>query len=370
MKVVFASYNNQPGYQSPEEWVEKINKLADLMAALAKHCPVEFVQHIGYNGLFTRNGVEFHFLFTEKKDKHRLPGRMNRMIKQMKPDIVIVSGLIYPLQVIQLRWLLGKNVKIIARHHADKAPKGFRRMLQKSADSFINAYLFTSLGNAGDWIAAGIIKNKKKILELPAASTEFSRMDRTECKEKLGMSGDKNFLWVGRLNANKDPMTVLMGFERYLLTEPNARLFMIFQEADLLKQVEEKIGENKLLTVSVHLVGQIPHDQLREWYSAADHFISGSHNEGGSYALLEAMACGCIPIVTAIPAALKMIDDGKYGIIFKPGDANDLADKLIGLYSIDQQLLSESIEKYFREILSSEAIAAKLYDYCKELLVK
>jgi len=109
---------------------------------------------------------------------------------------------------------------------------------------------------------------------------------------------------------------------------------------------------------------------LPAWYSAADFYISGSHSEGGSYALLEAMACGCIPIVTAIPATLKMTGDGKYGIIFQPGNVEDLANKLNDLSSIDKLALSTSVENYFREELSNTAIADKLFGYCKELLAK
>ena len=86
--------------------------------------------------------------------------------------------------------------------------------------------------------------------------------------------------------------------------------------------------------------------------------------------MLEAMACGCIPVVTAIPAALKMTGDGKYGIFFEPGNTNDLAEKLGGLSSIDREEFSASVEAYFRKELSTTAIAEKLYGYCRELLAE
>jgi glycosyltransferase involved in cell wall biosynthesis len=264
----------------------------------------------------------------------------------------------------QLRLILGNKALLIGRHHADRVPGGGRKMLQKFADRCLDAYLFTSLGNACDWVSEGIIKNKQKVLELPAASTEFSGMDKEICRKTTGMAGSKNFLWVGRLNANKDPLTVLEGFEKYLAIEPGAMLYMVFQEGDLLKQVIYKTRQNEMLNRAVHLVGILPHDNLQEWYSAADYYISGSHSEGGSYALLEAMACGCIPIVTDIPAALKMTGDGRYGIVFRKGDAGDLYRKLNGLSSIDQAGLSDAIVKYFRSSLSTAAIADGLYRIC------
>ena len=339
------------------------------MEAMSNQCAVTYIKYIGCQEHFKQDGVEYVFL-RSSKTMHRLPFHMNWAVRKIHPDVVIVSGLRYPLQIMQLRWFIGGRAMIIGRHHADKAPRGLRKILQKIADRCINGYLFTSVGNASDWINAGIIANDKRIHELLAASTDFSGMDKKESRSKTDMADTKNFLWVGRLNENKDPLTVLSGFEKYLADDPGAMLYMIFQEQDLLSVVTKKINESKSLARSVHLVGHVSHEMLEQWYGAADFYISGSHSEGGSYALLEAMACGCIPIVTAIPAALKMTEDGKYGIIFQPGNADDLANKLSGLSLIDLDGFSASVKEYFRSELSTDAIAAGLYGYCEALLSK
>ncbi len=369
MKVVFVSYNNQSGYSTPEAWLERVKTFAALMEALATHCEVAYIKQINYEGSISRNAVKYIFLRSAYR-KPFFPGRINNSVEQLNPDVVIVSGLLSPLQIIQLRWKLGKKVQIIGRHHGDRPPTGFRRVLQRRADRCLNAYLFTSMGNASEWIDAGMIQREKKIYELIEASTELSRRDRSHSLQSTGMNGKPNFLWVGRLNANKDPLTVLKGFEKYLSTEPTAKLYMIFGEDDLLKDVGEFIEQSPALSKAVALNGFIPNDQLSTWYSAADFYITGSHSEGGSYALIEAMACGCIPIVTAIPAALKMIGDGEYGIVFQPGNADELAKKFSELSLIDTKALSSSVENYFKKELSTEAIAAKLYGYCVDLLAK
>lgn len=369
MKIVFVSYNNQPGYNSPQLWLERIKTFEALMEAAGSHCKVIYVKQINYEARFLQNGVEYIFLRSNKK-KSWFPGRINNIVKQLDPDIVIVSGILYTLQIIQLKWKLGRKVRIIGRQHADRPPRGVRRVLQRFADKCFNYYFFTSVGNATEWIDSGIIKNKEKICELLEASTDFLRQDKERSKQITGMTLGNNFIWVGRLNENKDPLTVLKGFEKYLLVEPNASLYMIYDVEDLLPLIKNFIGQNADLERAVFLKGYVPNNELPAWFSAADFYISGSHSEGGSYALLEAMACGCIPIVTAIPAAIKMTGDGKYGIIFNPGDATDLANKLLGLSSIDQTATSVSIENYFRTELSSVAIADKLYDYCKKLLAE
>lgn len=369
MKVVFVSYYNQPGFDSPALWLEKIKTSVALMEALALHCEVSCIRLINYEGKYVQNGVD-HIFLRSSSEKSFFPGRINRSIKQLDPDIVIVSGIRSPLQIMQLRWRLGKKPMIVGRHHAEHPPAGIRKTLQRLADKCFNAYLFTSLGNAREWIEAGIIRHKEKIKELTEASTEFSRLDKKESLRVTRMGNEPNFLWVGRLNANKDPYTVLDGFEKFLSGQPEAKLYMIFHEKDMLPQIEQKIERSALLKRSVILKGYVPNDQLPAWYSAADFYISGSHSEGGSYALLEAMACGCIPIVTAIPASLKMTDNGNYGIVWQQGDANDLAQKLAGLSAIRRDELSASIENYFSRELSTTAIANKLFGYCKGLLAE
>lgn len=366
MKVIFVGYNYIVDYDSPEKWIERIKPTVGVLESLSRHCEVKYVGLINYTGSFMQNGVEYHFL-PSKKRKPRFPIQFHRAIKKLRPDIVVVLGLRYPLQIMQLRRSLNKEIKIVARHHADAPPTGIKRKLQRLADNCIDAYLFTTDWHAMQWMDAGIIKSKNKIHEVFEASTDFNRQDKKLCKENIGMKGENNCLWVGRLNQNKDPITVLNGFEKYLSIYPEARLYMIFQEDDLLNDVAKRIKESPVLRNAVFLQGPVEYNKLPEWYSAADFFISGSHREGGSFALLEAMACGCIPIVTAIPASLKSIDNGKYGFSFEPGNADDLAGKLIAASKFSKKEFSLAVETYFKENLSSQAIADGLYEVLKKI---
>src|SRR5207247_434398 len=127
-------------------------------------------------------------------------------------------------------------------------------------------------------------------------------------------------LWVGRLNANKDPLTVLDGFERSLGALPAATVTMIYTAEDLLPAVRERIERSAVLKERVRLVGTVPHARLPEFYSAADMFVLGSHREGSGYALMEACACGAVPVVTDIPT-FRLLTGGVVGALWTPGDA-------------------------------------------------
>lgn len=356
MKIVVINYSYQPGFSSPEKWINRIRPSAIILEALAKDHSVSYIGQIGFSGDHECNGVQYHFIDTGKRS--RFPYFVHSMAKRLKPDVVLIPGFHFPLQVMQLRLRLGRKVKIILEHHADKPFTGVKKLLQTIADKCVTAYHFTSRGNAQEWIDKNIISGKNKCYEIPANSSGFSGFEKESSKHTIGMGSVTNFLWVGRLHKNKDPLTVIKAFEMLLATGIPARLYLIFQTTELLPVIEAYMQKNDLLKRSITLCGKIPHARLATWYSAADFYISASYNEGGSIALVEAMSCGCIPIVSSIPASLKVIANGKYGTSFEAGNVNELFQKMKNATTVDTKLLSGSIEKHFRESLSPAAIAA------------
>jgi glycosyltransferase involved in cell wall biosynthesis len=60
------------------------------------------------------------------------------------------------------------------------------------------------------------------------------------------------------------------------------------------------------------------------WYRQMDVFVLPSLSESFSNALLEAMACGCSVIASAVGGNLEVIRDGENGRLFRVGDAGGL----------------------------------------------
>ena len=118
MKLVFTSYNGSPGYDKPEAWLKRINGWIGILEKLAGTNIVIDIERINYEGKFQQKGVQYYFTRVKKKTI-RFPWRMHRLIKRLEPDIVFVNGFIFPLQIIQLRWKLGKKAKIIVINHAE-----------------------------------------------------------------------------------------------------------------------------------------------------------------------------------------------------------------------------------------------------------
>ncbi|MDB5230294.1 MAG: hypothetical protein JWN76_1099 [Chitinophagaceae bacterium] len=361
MRIVFLNYNYLPQYEDPYKWIARISPFIIVLEELAKNQEVHYVGQIGYEGRLKLNNVNYTFVNPRKNSL--FPLRLHQIVQKIDPEIILIPGFHFPLQVLQLRFLVGKSPKIVQEYHADKPGRIFRKLLQKLAARFITSYHFTSIDSAREWIEAGII-HKKKCIEISSASVSFNQKNKFQCRKKLNISTtDLAFLWVGRLNENKDPLTVLDGFEKYSFENASAKMYMIYQGGEMLEQVKNRITTSPTLSKTVELVGEIIHDELATWYRAADVFISGSHREGGSLSLLEALSCGCIPVVTKIPAAMKVIDDGRYGFYYEAGNADDLLKTLLQLPSLPDEESGVYIKQYYEDTYSPAAIAKQFENF-------
>ena len=79
----------------------------------------------------------------------------------------------------------------------------------------------------------------------------------------------------------------------------------------------------------VHFGGQVGQRDLPRWYHMADIYISPSHVDGTSVTLLEALASGLPCLVTDIPGNKDWVEEGVNGWLFRDGDVDDLAEKIL-----------------------------------------
>ena len=369
IKLIDLNYHTHSNISEPGKVMELQKASIGFVKFIKEKLTIQLIKHINCEGEEYVDGIKYNFFKSRNKFWH-IPFKTHHYIKTQHPDIVLIQGLIFPIQLIALKLKLGKNAKIMVQHHGEKPFTGIKKLFQQIADRFINGYLFTSLENANEWVENKIISDNQKCYEVLEASTYFQRKDKELCKPQLSFTGSQNFLWVGRLNVGKDPLTILKAFEKYISTHHDAKLFMIYQTDELLPGIKKIIEQNEGLKNSVVLQGIVSYIELETWYSAADFYISGSHKEGSGYALIEAMACGCIPIVTNIPSFKKIINNGAYGFLFERGNEESLLNTLLKLDNIDRGKLSISIVEHFNNSLSFESISDTLYRVCEKLISK
>ncbi len=73
------------------------------------------------------------------------------------------------------------------------------------------------------------------------------------------------------------------------------------------------------------LTGTMPHDEALAALGEHDVYVLASEYEGLPNAMLEAMARGCVPVVSDIPTLASVIDDGDTGFRCPPGDMEAFA---------------------------------------------
>ncbi len=106
MRIISTSYSKTEEFDNPRKWLERICFYTGILDELSKQHEVISIERINYEGECRINGVQYFFIRL-KRGVVRFPFRMHRFVKNLQPDVVLVNGLIFPLQVIQFEVEIG-----------------------------------------------------------------------------------------------------------------------------------------------------------------------------------------------------------------------------------------------------------------------
>jgi glycosyltransferase involved in cell wall biosynthesis len=187
-------------------------------------------------------------------------------------------------------------------------------------------------------------------------------------KERLNIKQDeKIILTIGRLEKIKGFQYLIKALPSILKEVGPTKLIIAGPEFNYGTQLK-KLAEEADVKDHVIFYGPINGKEKIEAFTAADIIAIPSLYEGFSILLLEAMAAGKPLVATKTGAALEIIQDGKNGFLTKPGDTNDLSEKIINLLNDHQ--LSSSMSQFSRNtakifdwtIIAKQILA--IYDQC------
>jgi len=360
LKLVHISYLPIEGVTHPGDWFKRVGFFYGILDALATHIEVHNIAGIGYTGNTMHNGVHHHFLPAKKI---RSTAAINHYIKSIQPDVVIVAGLMFPYQLLMLRRKLGKRVKIIVQHHAEQTISPYLVPFQWVAQHATDAFFFTSRDLAEPWIRRGLVP-AKKVFEVMETASVFQRytIDQQQRDDKRPLV----YLWVGRLIEKKDPLTAVKGFAAFAKIYPQVQLYIIYSTDNMLMQVKEAIDRCNAGDC-IHLVSKVPHSDMEQWYKRVDCIISTSFYEGSGVAVIEAISCGCIPVLSDIASFRTISGNGRYGVLFEKGNPAALADALVTTQGMDVDEKKAEVEKYYQSALSFTAIADEMLSVFRRL---
>lgn len=107
----------------------------------------------------------------------------------------------------------------------------------------------------------------------------------------------------------------------------------------------EKLG----IQDHVLLLPYLPQGQLWQVYAQSKVYVSLSSHDGTPNTFLEALACGCFPVVGDIESLREWLRDGKNGLLVDPMDPHQAADAVIQALT-DEALLASARQKNFAMI--------------------
>ena len=332
MHVAQLNFLPAPAGLAPAEVLERWHSLADIAeAAASAGTRVSVIQAAAREARITRGGIDYHFVDVRGLETAANRGRrFASLLGDIHADVLHGHSLGFAEDAFAIAQCLPR-LPIILQDHADRAPRWWRRRRWRRWYAATAGVAFTAREQAQAFAGAGLFGARTRVFAIPESSSRFTPGDRAAARTATGLHGEPGVLWVGHLNANKDPLSVLEGVAQAAMWLPGLQLWCVFGDAPLLGDVRQRIDGDPRLAGRVHLLGKVTHAKVEQLMRAADVFVSGSHAEGSGYALLEALACGVVPAVTDIPSFRALTDGGRIGKLWPCGDAAALAAALLAV---------------------------------------
>jgi glycosyltransferase involved in cell wall biosynthesis len=355
--------------RSPETLLSTWHSLEDIASSVASTgARVTVVQASLSPGVLARRGVEYVFL---KPDPPDVPlarsAEFASLLQDRQPDVIHVHGLGFSRDVLALHELV-PDVPILLQDHADRPPKLWSRAAWRRGAAAAAGISFCARAQAEPFVRARLVQRNTAVFEIPESTSTFTPGDAAAARAATGLHGDPAVLWVGHLDRNKDPLTVLDGVAAAGRALPGLHLWCCFSAAPLLPVVQARVAGEPLLRDRVHLLGRVAHSRVEMLMRAADLFVLGSHREGSSFSLIEALATGLTPVVTDIPSLRMLTGYGAIGALWPCGDSDALDEALRFAAAALGPHSRAAVRAHFDAHLSSAAIGRKFTAAYRELL--
>jgi glycosyltransferase involved in cell wall biosynthesis len=173
---------------------------------------------------------------------------------------------------------------------------------------------------------SGGLLPRERILVCPTCVDTLLFQPRAQqpARQTLGLPVDLPlFLSAGRINAAKGWSLLLDAFRQYRHDGALGLLCFVGDGEDRsrLERAARALG----LEADVRITGFQKPEAMPLYYNAADVVVFGSHREGWSNAMLEALACGKPIVSTAVSGAADLIQDGRNGFVLAGRDPRAFA---------------------------------------------
>ncbi len=149
-----------------------------------------------------------------------------------------------------------------------------------------------------------------------------------------GVTGNNkpNILFASRLVWEKNLETLFNIYDELMSQQLDVNLIIAGNGKDE-KEAKEKMP-------NAYFLGFLPHKNLARVYASCDAMVFPSISETYGNVVVEAMACGCIPIIARGGGSQALVDNGKTGYLCEPNDAAEYVQHIKELLA-NPQLMEE-----------------------------
>lgn len=280
-----------------------------------------------------------------------LTDRLSEVVKRVKPDILHAhSPALNAIATLRIGRKLGIPVVYEIRafwedaavDHGTSREWGLRYRLTRRLESYAlkHADAVTTIceGLRGDILARGIAQEKVTVIPNAVDIKNFSMEENPDLQlaGELGLDGKLVLGFIGSFYAYEGLNVLLQAMPRMLSGNPHIRILLVgggSQENEL-KRLVAQLG----IVDKVIFTGRVPHDQVQRYYNLIDVLVYPRLQMRLTDLVtplkpLEAMAQGRLLVASDVGGHRELIRNGETGILFKAGDPDDLAVKVLNLLS-------------------------------------
>ncbi|RWZ59067.1 glycosyltransferase family 1 protein [Halobacillus fulvus] len=145
----------------------------------------------------------------------------------------------------------------------------------------------------------------------------------------------KTVLYVGKLSENKGIYDIVEMAKK--LKDDDSIQFRLMGDGPLKSYVEHEANQHDL---NIELLGSLSGKAKIRQFDQADIFLLPSYFEGLSITVLEAMAAGLVVLTTKVGALPDVVEDGRAGHLFEPGDVDGFTRQLSSLSQEEMERIS------------------------------
>jgi glycosyltransferase involved in cell wall biosynthesis len=244
--------------------------------------------------------------------------------------------------------------------------------LAKSAVCVTEQWLHTLLGTYGKvdayiGLSQFLIETFKRLgFSRPIELLTQPLLPLPDLSQPLPQKTGKNFLYFGRLSAEKGVATLIRAFSK-LENGETLSIVGFGPEEERLKMLTQELKLEK----AVKFLGPVYGEDLQKLLAETRGVVVPSEwYENTPYALLETLASGT-PVIAARSGSLpERVKDGENGFLFEPGNVEELAQKIQKMANSDQESLKIYQENARKSImdLDGETYLSRLLSLYSSLI--